>query len=161
MTGRRLLAVLAGAFLFLPAPAYAQSSDYPPPSPDLTVNHGTVAPGGSVDVTGTVSPGDTVTITACYSGGNCIREGTVTAGCDGSFSLALALSSSGTVTITAVGSPSGHTATTTVHVVAQDSDALPTTGANLTPLFWMAGGALLVGGAVVLLVRLTRRRVAV
>jgi hypothetical protein len=158
--GRRLIALLVGVFILLPGPAFAEE-DYPPPSPDLSVDHGTVNDGGTVTFTGIVGPGDTVTITVRYADGTTAVLGTTVADETGAFSFTATLAEVGTATITALGEPSGNTAVTTVEVTAasdsNDDDALPVTGQRLGVLIGLGAGALLVG-MLLAGVTVTRRR---
>jgi LPXTG-motif cell wall-anchored protein len=157
------MALLVGMLILVPTPALARPADYPAPSPDLTVDHASVSSGGSVGVAGVVAPRDTVTITVCYNGRDCSVVDIVTANGSGVFSVAFRLTRPGTATVTAVGEPSGHTAVTTVLVLSTDNSdtdtiGLPRTGMSLTPLLGVAGGALLVGLVLLLLVAALRRR---
>ncbi len=161
MSRWHLAALTAGVLALVPAPAYAAGA-YPAPSPVVNVNHATVTRGGTVRLTGVLGPNDTVTVHISYGAGLGSVAAVTTADGTGAFAVTLTLSAVGTATITALGQPSGDTATTVVQIVrpavpVEDDLDLPTTGVRLEPIL-DAGAALITIGGLLVGLALVRRR---
>jgi hypothetical protein len=116
------------------------------------------APDESITVTGSPTPGGTVTVAI---------DAAFTPGEDVSFTLT-GENASGTYTITATGLESGVVGTAAITVVAADGagngsgddDGLAVTGGTAITTIWIAGGALALGAAL-LMIRSMRRKASV
>lgn len=165
--------LLAALAVGLPATA-ASADEYPPPPPALSATPGTVIAGSTVTVTGinfgpndlvtlTVStntnaapaPADAVYVPVAYSAA---AQVTVQADANGSFTTFLTLHTPGLATITAVGDPSGRTASTTVRVLPVGK-GLPVTGTSTNYAgLALAGSAVAAIGVLLMVLARSRRQ---
>lgn len=156
-----VLAAAAVAAALILAPTAAFSASYPDPTPPasqstpvgdtVTLVFSGYAEGTAV--TGTVeSPADIAAIVRTA------QSATKSATSAGTVAFTVTSNSAVTVTVTAT-APGYSTVSSTVTFVPADSDALTGTGAELPTLWlWAAGGALALGGALVVSVATRRAR---
>lgn len=169
MFEKSLAAAALAVLAVFAVPAAANAAGYVPDS-NVSVS-GTVAPGGTVEVTfteGSFTPGEEVSFAltgenadsatlATFKAGVTSRSLVTTATDDGAVALDVTLptDASGTFTTTATGLTSGTVGTASL---GSDSD-LASTGYN-TPMLaiWAAAGALLLGVALVVVLGVVRRQ---
>ncbi len=157
----RIFLPLAAAVMGLILPTAASADPYPADTPDLGVSSETVTVGSTDVLVGSgFGANDTIRITIQYDE-FLARAQTVRADASGDFRTTILLTEAGIAIVTAIGDPSGVSASVVVHDL-QPGSALPVTGQSGTAL-WLAliGSAVLATGVVVLvLVRSRRRRPA-
>ena len=169
---RKVFAVIALAVLAVFAvPAAATAAGYVPGGSIIV--SGDVEAGGTVTVTftdGSFEPGEDVSIACTGSGSatlSAFKAATVTlvktASATGSVSVDVTLpaDATGTYTVTATGLSSGTVGTAALTVTAVDSGSggLASTGYDAPVLLiWGAGGALLLGIALVVVLTIVRRQ---
>ena len=174
---KKILAIAAlaiGAILVVPAAANAAYV-----ANDHVVVSGSSAPGGTAVVTfkdGSFTPGETVSFSVTGEGPitlSAVNAAVVTAtstkvaSATGSVVLNVTLpaNATGSYTVTATGLTSGNVGTATITVRSADAGAgakLPFTGANISPLIiWGAGGILLLGVALLVVLAVVRRQRAI
>ena len=171
---RKIFAVAGITLVALFAvPAVAQASTYAPSAPEGI----TVGPGGTVTVpfSGFV-PNETVSLTltgesaasatlAVFRAAVETKALTKEATADGTTAVTVTLptNASGDYTLVAVGGQSGATGTTVISTAAamdpDEDDGLAVTGPSTFTAIWIAGGALAMGVAL-LLIRMMRRNAA-
>ena len=172
---KKVLAVVAlalGAILVGPAAANAAYV-----ANDHIVVSGSTAPGGTAVVTfidNSFTPGETVSFAVTGEGPialSAVRAAVVTAtttktanATTGAVALQVSLpnTATGSYNVTATGQTSGNVGTATLTVRSADAGAgakLPFTGANISPLIiWGAGGILLLGVALLVVLAVVRRQ---
>jgi len=175
---KKVLAVAAlaiGAILLVPAAANASYV-----ANDKVVVSGSTSPGGTAVVTfkdGSFTPGETVSFSVTGEGPitlSAVKAAVVTVtstkvanATTGSVVLNVTLpaNATGSYTVTATGLSFGNVGTAAITVRSADAGAgakLPFTGANISPLIiWGAGGILLLGVALLIVLAVVRRQRAI
>ena len=174
---RKALAVIALAILAIFAvPAAANAAGYVPAG-NITVSGNAVAGGtviivfgdgafaGSENVSFAVSGAGTVTLSAFKAATVTLVKQATPAG-SATVNVTLPQNATGTYSVTATGLTSGTIGTASITVRAADSAGAATTGGGLAGtgydapvlLIWAAGGALLLGIALVVVLTIVRRQ---
>lgn len=177
---KTIAAVVLAAAAFVAIPTAANAAGYVPAS-NVSVS-GPVVSGGTATVgfaAGSFAPNETVTVSVTGAGAVTLGalpittvSKTYTASSNGAASVSVTLpqGASGTYSLTATGATSGNVATSALTVVPADGAAVPAagagagdgelafTGSTVSVLAaWVAGGAVVLGGGL-LLVRGSVRR---
>jgi predicted aconitase with swiveling domain len=177
MGKKSFAAILIAIAAVFAMPLAANAAGYVPAA-NVTVTDSTPAPGQTVTVnfangsyTGGSTSGEDVNVGVTGNGTATVaivKAATVTitkaASATGSLSVAVTLpaNATGTYTLTATGVTSGNVGTAVLTVTAADAGGLAATGADFPFLMvWTAGGALLLGVALLLVLTVVRRQRAV
>jgi len=169
---KKALAVLfLSVFALFMGPVAANASGYVPEG-NVTVN-GTPTPSGAITVdfsAGSFDPFENVDFAFTGEGGATIAmvklavqtvHFTKKAAADGSvsFSVTLPTGATGTYNATATGATSGNVGTAAVTVAPEDSGGIPLTGEDFSiVIVWAAGGALLLGIALLTVMSIARKQ---
>jgi hypothetical protein len=162
--------VIAIAAVFA-MPLAANAADPYVPDSQITVTDSTPAPGqavpvnftngaftGGEDVTGAVTGNGTATLSVVKAATVSLTKAASATGAV-SFVVTLPANATGTYTLTATGVTSGTVGTAALTVTAADAGGLAATGADFPFLMvWTAGGALLLGVALLLVLTVVRRQ---
>jgi hypothetical protein len=173
MGKKSFAAILIAIAAVFAMPLAANAAGYVPAA-NVTVSDSTPAPGQTVNVNfanGSYNNGENVSVGVTGNGTATVaivKAATVTitkaASATGSLTVAVTLpaNATGTYTLTATGVTSGNVGTAALTVTAADAGGLAATGADFPFLMvWTAGGALLLGVALLLVLTVVRRQRAV
>jgi hypothetical protein len=173
MGKKSFAAILIAIAAVFAMPLAANAAGYVPAA-NVTVSDSTPAPGQTVNVNfanGSYTNGENVNVGVTGNGTATVaivKAATVTitkaASATGSLTVAVTLpaNATGTYTLTATGVTSGNVGTAVLTVTAADAGGLAATGADFPFLMvWTAGGALLLGVALLLVLTVVRRQRAV
>jgi hypothetical protein len=168
MGKKAFIAIFVAIAAVFAMPVAANAAGYVPAS-YITVTDSTPAPGQTVNINfkaGAFQGLETARIAVTGNGSatvGVVKAATVsttkTVAADGSLSVAVTLptDATGTYTVTVTGATSGNVGTATLTVAA--ADGLAATGANFPFLLvWTAGGALLLGVALLVVLTVVRRQ---
>lgn len=170
MGKKSFAAILIAIAAVFAMPLAANAAGYVP-NGNVTVSDSTPAPGQAVTVgfaDGSFTPGETVNASVTGNGTATIAvvkaatvstTKTVSATGSVSFVVTLPANATGTYTLTVTGVTSGTVGTAALTVTAADAGGLAATGADFPFLMvWTAGGALLLGVALLLVLTVVRRQ---